>query len=76
MRAMVARVPAEVLQPKPMTLDQWAATDEDESGELVDEHLVEEEVPTILHEAVVSWLIETLRRWARPRGGWVFGSEL
>lgn len=63
------------MQPRPLTLEQWAAMDEDEPGELVDELLVEEEVPTILHEAVVSWLIETLRRWARPRGGWVFGSE-
>lgn len=72
---MVARAPAEVLQPKSMTLEQWAAMDEDEPGEFVDEQLVEEEMPTILHEAVVSWLIEDLRRWARPRGGWVFGSE-
>jgi Uma2 family endonuclease len=75
MRLMVVRAPAEGLQFKPLTLEQWAAMDEDEPGELVDEHLVEEEVPTILHEAVVSWLIEVLRRWARPRGGWVFGSE-
>jgi Uma2 family endonuclease len=75
MLSMVARAPAEVFEPKPLTLEQWAAMDEDAPGELVDEQLVEEEVPTILHEAVVSWLIEVLRRWARPRGGWVFGSE-
>ncbi|MCC6552972.1 MAG: Uma2 family endonuclease [Polyangiaceae bacterium] len=58
-----------------MTLEQWADLDEDEPGELVDGRLVEEEVPTHLHEIVVAWLIEQLRRWARPRGGWVFGSE-
>jgi Uma2 family endonuclease len=60
---------------KTLTLEQWAAMDEDEPGELVDEQVVEEEEPTLLHEAVVSWLIEVLRRWARPRRGWVFGSE-
>jgi Uma2 family endonuclease len=75
MRFMVAKAPTEGLKLKPLTLEQWAAMDEDEPGELVDGQLVEDEVPTILHEAVVSWLIEVLRRWARPRGGWVFGSE-
>jgi Uma2 family endonuclease len=37
---------------------------------------VEEEVPSILHESVVSWLVIELGGWARPRRGWVFGSEL
>jgi Uma2 family endonuclease len=72
---MTAWATAEIQEPERLTLKQWASMDEDEPGELVDERLVEEEVPTILHEAVVSWLIETLRKWARPRGGWVFGSE-
>lgn len=79
MSAMVSAIDmgatAEVLRPSRLTLEQWADLDEDEPGELVDGRLVEEEVPTTLHEAVVSWLIEALRRWARPRGGWVFGSE-
>ena len=73
--AMVAAATAEAFLPEPMTLEQWADLDEDEPGELVDSLLVEEEVPTHLHEIVVAWLIESLRRWARPRGGWVFGSE-
>ncbi|KYF51452.1 hypothetical protein BE08_20645 [Sorangium cellulosum] len=72
---MGSRATAEILQPEPMTLEQWADLDEDEPGELMDGRLVEEEEPTTLHEAVVSWLIEVLRAWARPRGGWVFGSE-
>ncbi|WP_104976803.1 Uma2 family endonuclease [Sorangium cellulosum] len=72
---MGSRATAEILHPEPMTLEQWADMDEDEPGELLDGRLVEEEAPTTLHEAVVSWLIEVLRRWARPRGGWVFGSE-
>lgn len=50
--------------------------DEDEPGELVDGQLVEEEVPSILHESVVAWLMIELGGWARPRRGWVFGSEL
>jgi Uma2 family endonuclease len=58
-----------------MTIDEWADLDEDEPGELVDGRLEEEEVPSYLHEAVVAWLIDTLRGWAVPRGGWVFGSE-
>jgi Uma2 family endonuclease len=60
---------------EPMTLEAWADMDEDEPGELVDGYLVEEEVPSFLHESVVSWLIYALRGWAMPRGGWVFGSE-
>src|SRR5262245_23828566 len=58
-----------------MTIDQWDAGDEDGPGELVDGRLDEEEMPTYLHEAVVIWLIDVLRRWARRRGGWVFGAE-
>lgn len=58
-----------------MTLEQWADLDEDEEGELVDGRLVEEEMPSTLHEAIVSWLSYALSAWLRPRGGWVFGSE-
>jgi Uma2 family endonuclease len=64
---------AELLSPEPMTLEAWA--DLDEPGELVDGQLVEEEMPTILHELVVGWFFAMLRAWAAPRGGWVFGSE-
>lgn len=58
-----------------MTLEEWADLDEDVPGELVDGQLVEEEVARNLHEVPVSWLVGTLRSWAIPRGGWVFGSE-
>ena len=58
-----------------MTLEAWADMDEDTPGELVEGQLVEEEVPSNLHEAVVSWLMGMLRVWATPRGSWVFGSE-
>ncbi len=72
---MVSGATAEVLDPGRMTLEQWADMDEDEPGELVDGLLVEEEVARHLHEVPVSWLMGTLRSWAIPRGGWVFGSE-
>jgi Uma2 family endonuclease len=58
-----------------MTLDEWATMDEDEPGELVDGVLEEEEVPTVLHEAVVSWLLFMIAGWIDPLGGWVFASE-
>jgi len=47
---------------------------EDEPGELVDGRLEAEEVPDLVHEMVVSWLIQVLGRWL-GQGGFVFGSE-
>ncbi len=57
-----------------MTLEQWAAMDEDERGELVDGQLEEEEVPDFVHEVVVVWLGALLRIWLAGRG-WVAGSD-
>jgi Uma2 family endonuclease len=59
---------------EPMTLDEWAAMPEDEPGELVDGRLEEEEVPDLVHERSVAWLIRVLDTWL-GRGGFVFGSE-
>jgi Uma2 family endonuclease len=58
-----------------MTLDEWADLPEDEEGELVDGLLVEEEMPTFAHEAVVAALIVAFSNWGRPRGAFAFGSE-
>jgi Uma2 family endonuclease len=58
-----------------LTLDEWAMLDEEVEGELIDGALEEEEVPTFLHEIVVTWLIARLEAWARRRGGQVGGSE-
>jgi Uma2 family endonuclease len=58
-----------------MTLEQWSNLDEDVEGELVDGFLEEEEMPSLLHELVVSWLIRALYDWAQRRGGWVASSE-
>jgi Uma2 family endonuclease len=58
-----------------MTLEEWADLDDEIEGELVDGFLEEEEMPSFLHEVIVGWLIETLRVWARRRGGRVAASE-
>jgi len=67
------------LMPEPpsstMTVAAWLALDEDESGELVRGRLVEEEVPDATHEAVVAWLLWTLKTWL-GRTGLVLGSDL
>ena len=59
-----------------LTLEEWAALPEDEPGEIVDGRLVEEEVPSAIHELVVMWLGEVLRTWARTRGALVLGSGI
>ena len=61
--------------PQTMTVEEWAAMDEDEPGELVDGELVEEELPDYVHEVVVAWLIRVLGAWIAPRGGIVGGSD-
>jgi Uma2 family endonuclease len=59
-----------------MTLEEWAQRDEDDTGELVDGVLVEEEVPSTIHELVIAWLVTTLTVWGRPRKALVLGSGL
>jgi Uma2 family endonuclease len=65
----------EATEGQAMTLDRWAELPEDESGELVDGYLTEEEVPDPAHELTVVWLSALLLNWLRGRGGFVFGSE-
>jgi Uma2 family endonuclease len=59
-----------------MTTEEWAALDDDISGELVDGRIEEEEMPTALHEVVALWIATLLRAWVGPRGGVAFGPEL
>ena len=63
------------MAPLDMTLEEWARLYEDEPGKLVEGRLVEEEVPDLAHESVVSWLIRVLGTWLIRQGGFVFGSE-
>ena len=46
----------------PITLHEWADLDDDIDGELIDGFLEEEEMPTVLHETIVGWLIALFRR--------------
>jgi Uma2 family endonuclease len=59
-----------------MTLQQWADLDDDEPGELVDDRLEEEEMPTAVHELVALLFARLLSMWVTARGGLAFGSEL
>jgi Uma2 family endonuclease len=59
-----------------LSLADWFALPEEELGELVDGRLVEEEVPSYIHEILVILLGSLLRAWAAPRGGFVGGSDI
>ncbi|MGH7282477.1 MAG: Uma2 family endonuclease [Polyangiaceae bacterium] len=59
-----------------MTLEEWAELDEDDSRELIDGFLEEEEMPSAIHETVVRWLMMILDRTFGGQGGFVFGSGL
>lgn len=59
-----------------MSLQDWALLPEEATGELIDGVLVEEEMPSFVHEVVVSWLNAFLRLWASPRSAIVAGSGL
>lgn len=59
-----------------MTVDEWAELPEEVEGELVDGLLVDEEMPSAIHEAVVGWLFALLRAYFHARGGFAFASGL
>jgi len=59
-----------------LTVDEWAELPEDVEGELVDGLLVEEEMPSAIHEAVIGWLFVLLRSYFHARGGFAFASGL
>jgi Uma2 family endonuclease len=65
-----------VERPKGMTLEEWAALDDEIEGELVDGFLEEEEMANVLHEAIVTWLAAVLRVWVRRHRGVLTGSEV
>ncbi len=56
-----------------LTTEEWADLPEDDEGELVDGLLVEEEMPSFVHETVVTWLTFLLRSWL-GKTGFVGGS--
>ena len=58
------------------TIEAWAALPEDDRGEWLDGVLVDEEVPSAIHELVVATLLATLHAWAQRHGALVLGSGL
>jgi len=57
-----------------VTLEEWAALDEDDPRELVDGGLEDAEVPSVLHEVLVTWLQLLLGPYFRERGGTTLGA--
>lgn len=51
-----------------LTLAQWGELPEDVQGELVDGHLIEEEMPSFEHEAIVLFLASRLLAWLGDQG--------
>lgn len=60
--------------PAPVTWRDFVALPDDDRRELIDGALVEVEVPTFLHEWIVSRLLIALDAWLTQRGGFALGS--
>jgi len=58
-----------------LSFEDWLNLPEDDAGEFVAGHLVEEEVPDAVHELAVTWLTQLFRLWLAGKG-FVFGSDL
>lgn len=67
--------PAETIRDTPLTFEEWSTLPEDQPGEWVEGWLVEEEMPSFVHEFVVGFLVQELGAWARGHGAIVLGSE-
>jgi Uma2 family endonuclease len=59
-----------------LSLDAWGSLDEDDSRELVEGRLEDDEVPSAIHEIVVRWILVLLDAHFRSHGGFVFGSGI
>jgi Uma2 family endonuclease len=66
---------AEAWTERYISLEEWAALEEDEPGEVVDGRLVEEESVGYAHEVIIGWLICVLGNWLASRGGGFVGSS-
>ncbi len=65
----------EPLSPTEMSLGEWGSLPENQPGEWVDGLLVEDEVPSYIHEFLVALLAHLFVDWIVPRGGLVAGSD-
>lgn len=61
---------------KLLEVEEWGALDEEVEGELVDGVLVEEEMPTAIHETVVGWFYRLLHAYFIAKSGFVYASGL
>ena len=69
MRAMLGAMSAA----RKMTVDQWGQLDDKDFRELVDGVLEEAEMPGLLHDMVMSWLLVALYPYFRKRRGFAIG---
>ena len=69
-------LPSSAMLGSPVTIDQWAGLDEDDSRELVDGRLEEAEVPSVVHEVIVMWLLMRLEPYFRARRGRALASGI
>lgn len=77
MPAMVAvqkPEPAAIPRVGPYTWDDFVALPDDDKRELIDGYLIEVDVPTFDHEAIVGLLIVFIGSWARQHGGRILSS--
>ena len=54
-----------------MTVDEWGELDDKDFRELVDGVLEEDEMPSLLHDVAMTWLVVVLAPYFRRRGGFV-----
>lgn len=59
-----------------LTVEEWAALEEDADGELVDGQLVAAEEGTWMHDETTAWLVAALWSWLRAAGGRVATSDV
>ena len=58
-----------------ITVEAWGLLPEDAEGELVNGQLIEEEMATLVHEALVAFLITVFTNWLGQNRGLVGGSN-
>ena len=67
MRAIIRRMGAA----RKMTVEQWGELDDKDFRELVDGVLEEDEMPSLLHDVVITWLVVLLAPYFKRRRGFV-----
>ena len=58
-----------------LSIEEWENLDEDETGEWVDGRIVEEELPTFLHQMIAMQIAHLFMAWGDRRGAVTLGSD-